>query len=183
MDQALAALLGAALGSAGTAGAAALTSWSTRWQARTQSAAQHQQWQRQARRDAYSTFLTDASQAREALSETWHLLRSATPDAELIEQQMHEARAGVRAIQRAGATVAVEGPEEVLDSARDVEKHLALLYASLRAYKERMARGGDIADYVQQCAQQRNHVREALEAFGAAARTALTTPAHETGGA
>jgi hypothetical protein len=176
MDQALAALLGAALGSAGTAAAAALTSWSTRWQARTQSAAQHKQWQRQARRDAYSAFLIDASQAREALSETWHLLRSAAPDAEAIERQMREARAGVRAVQRAGATVAVEGPEEVLDSARDVEKHVALLYASLRAYKEQAARDREMTEYVQQCAQQRNRVREALDAFAAAARTVLTTP-------
>ncbi|WP_158933550.1 hypothetical protein [Streptomyces sp. NRRL S-1868] len=78
--------------------------------------------------------------------------------------------------------MAVEGPEEVLDSARDVEKHVALLYASLRAYRQQMARDANVADYVQQCAQQRNHVSEAMEAFAVAARTALSTPAHETGG-
>ncbi|MEV0495888.1 hypothetical protein [Streptomyces atratus] len=179
MDQALAALLGAVVGSAGTAAAAAFTGLSARWQVRTQGALQHQQMQRQARRDAYSTLLADASRSRDNLSAVWHQLRDEHADLDETGQLLGTAKSSVHAAQRAGATVTVEGPPAVVDAAREALADLAVLYAALAAYRASRATDEDAAEHIATCAQQRQQVRLDIDAFAAAAQTALSDPGLE----
>ncbi|MFF8717129.1 hypothetical protein ACF07T_37730 [Streptomyces sp. NPDC015184] len=179
MDQALAALLGAVVGSAGTATAAALTGISARWQVRTQGALQHRQAQRQARREAYSAFLADASHARDDLSAVWHQLRDEHADLAETERLLATAKTSVHAAQRAGATVTVEGPPDVVDATREALTNLAVLYAALGAYRVCRAENESTSEYIATCAQQRRQVRLSLDAFAAAAQVALSDPGLE----
>ncbi|MEV5204293.1 hypothetical protein [Streptomyces sp. NPDC053720] len=179
MDQALAALLGAVVGSAGTAAAAAVTGISARWQVRTQGALQHRQTQRQARREAYSALLADASRARDDLSAVWHQLRDEHADVTETERLLATAKTSIHAAQRASATVAVEGPPAVVDAARETLINLAVLYAALGAYRGCQAADGDASEHITTCAQQRHQVRLDIDAFAAAAQAALSDPGLE----
>ncbi|WP_435256152.1 hypothetical protein [Streptomyces althioticus] len=179
MDQALAALLGAVVGSAGTAAAAAFTGISARWQVRTQGALQHRQVQRQARREAYSALLAAASRARDDLSEVWHHLRDEHADLNETRQLLGAAKGSVHAAQRAGATVTVEGPSTVVSAAREALANLAVLYASLAAYRACRAADNEATEHIAICAEQRHQVRLGIDNFAEAAQAALSDPGLE----
>ncbi|MFF8841451.1 hypothetical protein ACF08N_01795 [Streptomyces sp. NPDC015127] len=161
------------------AAAAAFTGLSARWQVRTQGALQHRQVQRQARREAYSVLLADASRARDNLSAVWHQLRDEHADLDETGHLLDTAKSSVHAAQRAGATVTVEGPPAVVDAAYAALANLAVLYAALAAYRACRAADEDATELIATCAQQRNQVRLDMDAFAAAAQAALSDPGLE----
>ncbi|MFE8926410.1 hypothetical protein [Streptomyces rochei] len=104
----------------------------------------------------------------------WHQLRGERADIDEIGQLLDQSKCSVHAAQRAGATVAVEGPPAVIDVARTLLDDLAVLYAVLAAYSACRAAHDDPTEHIATCARQRHQVRMDIDAFATAAQAALS---------
>lgn len=136
---AVAALLGAAIGAGGAVGSAAVTG---RHQARTQ----HDQWRRQARRDAYATFMNATAECFSSADVVADLLRRSPSDIEGTRRAIDTARASIATLQKAGTVILLEGPEHVAKAGAETVRELHVWLDALeRASRTAGSESADMA--------------------------------------
>ncbi|MFG2276790.1 hypothetical protein ACGFNY_44405 [Streptomyces chartreusis] len=173
MDQGIAALLGATVGVLGTVCASALSGWSSRQQIGAQARVDHAHWRRQARRDAYSTFLAPANATRNALKQAARTLIGDV-DIDGADHHLHDAHAKLGEVQAAWAALAVEGPESVEQAANGVKTALHSMHTTLLAWRDSAVGAPDHnLKFVERHAVEVTRVAERIGAFAATARAAL----------
>lgn len=177
MDQAWVAVIGAAIGSAGATGAALVAGWSGRCQASVQVSSEQEHWRRQMRRDAYGALLRAGAEARDELGSLLTRLRDkdTTYDSEWLASRLSEIKPLINAVRLATAAVFIEGPSTILEPAKRVEDGIVLFHTAMLAVAKESSgsHGGNAANFIAICSQQRVSVRAVLTDFAAAARAAI----------
>ncbi|WP_200300702.1 hypothetical protein [Streptomyces adelaidensis] len=173
MDQGIAALLGATVGVLGTVSASAISGWSNRQQIRTQARIDHAHWRRQARRDAYSAFLTPAHEARTTLRQAARALIGDV-DTATADQRLQAAQEHLGAVQAAWAALAIEGPESVEQAANGLRTALRSMHTTLLAWRDSAEGAFDHnVPFVERHAVEVTRLAERMGVFTATARAAL----------
>ncbi|MFE5734836.1 acyl carrier protein [Streptomyces sp. NPDC056528] len=178
------AVIGTAVGAIGATGAAFVAAWAGRRQTAVQALAQQNESQRQLRRDTYGALLRAGAEARDELGSLFALLRGArnSENLERLTNRLHDAKALINATRLATATVIIEGPDSVIESARRVEEGLVLFHSALGAAVTAAAdSSGAFAEFFAICGRERVNIRDALTDFATAAREALDGVSQRSG--
>ncbi|MFE2277987.1 hypothetical protein ACFXAE_12150 [Streptomyces sp. NPDC059454] len=166
-------MLGATVGVAGTVLASAITGWSARQQVQAQARAEHAHWRRQVRRDAYSAFLAPASECQHALKTAGRAFIGER-DTEEVDRRLQQAQGQLALAQAAWANLAVEGPEAVEQTARNVYTTLKSTQTNLLAFRDASANAPDgNVRFVERHAVEVARLSERIGEFTVAARSAL----------
>jgi hypothetical protein len=151
-------------------GAAAVAAWSARRQASAQSASQENQWLREKRLDAYSTFLDAGVQARDELAGAWRLFKASNREISAIRTQLESAYPLVISVNRASAQIHATGPEPVLYPTKQAEENIVVFHRLLLATIGELEANRSVDDDLLLCAQQYARVRSLLDSFAASTR-------------
>ncbi|MFI0445575.1 phosphopantetheine-binding protein [Actinomadura sp. 6N118] len=176
MNPAWVAVIGTAVGSLGATAAAFVAAWSGRQQASIQAAGQQDQWRRQLRRDTYGALLNAGAEARDELGSLFAELRRrwAEEDREWAATRLNETKPLINAVRLAATSVALEGPQSMLEPAKRVEEGLVLLHTAMLAIATRpVGATDDSVEYLAICGRERVGIRTALLDFASAARSVL----------
>ncbi|MEU0171341.1 proline dehydrogenase [Streptomyces iakyrus] len=168
MDAGLAALLGAAVGSLATLGAAIVNG-------RAQARSQHDQWRRQHRRDAYTSYLSALHDRDIAMDAILDALRSDDPDLPDVDEKIRRFITLAREVHRAVEVVILEGPAPLAEVAGRVAQASSDLSHVMRRMAEN-ARAGDTtrrAEDTALAAERERILYQAVKDFRLAARSAL----------
>ncbi len=101
---------------------------------------------RQIRRDAYVQFLNQANTVDQCLGNYWHEILSSS-DLTRVSDNLQAVKTGLEYLQRLGNLVALEGPDDVTDSARKLQSLLTQANGRmvLFIYKPELAKEPDNA--------------------------------------